>query len=730
MAICTMPEKLFLPRLSPLQIISAGSFTGLLLIIYVIWLAVQQPWLGIQIQYAAGKSTLKITDVVKDSPAYNKLEAGDEILGFQYGEQYIAVTPLYNIEDPDSNPTYALYNEFMRKQTELYNLFINDSLIIKLKNKNVTIFPQANRPLSSLSLASFWMVIILGFSALIIVLSIWSTQRGKTYIRILALLGGGFFIGAIFNAVTLSREVVLHGELFHLLSSLNLLGIILFGLSITALLWNFPKQLSNYPTTLFIYILYPVIWVNQTWQIIELPLHAYYLHFLITFIFLVFFAIRQWFQSRDSLVEQAALQWLLLSITLSLGVTIAFFYIPTIYSTQAILPISGAYFAAFMIFIGFIMGIIKHNLFNLSRIWLEIWVWIISGSLVLLIDLALVYLLDLASGYAFVLSAIIVGWIYFPARQWFLIHVLKLKPRTIEQYFPVLIEHLIANNTSSIFSEKWVNVLNEVYSPISINTIDKKCEGIKIENNGINLITPSFDNEKTLVLSYRDNGKKLFDSQDKKLCQSLYDLTIHTLNIKKAQEHGAHNERKRIARDLHDDTAAQILTMIHSTDNESIIKKAQKVLKSLRETIYSLDTKATVDAQTLLENLYSIAEERINLAGLTLQWDVITISDSTVLNPRQHINLQHILQEAISNIIKNANASKVSVFIVINSDSLDMKIYDNGKCGDINTWIAGKGLNNIKTRVKEINGIVNWYQINLDNSTFEQGCCIQMSFNF
>ena len=259
-----MPDKLLLAKLSPIQIISSGSFIGLLLIIFVTWLALQQPWLGIQIKYQAGESTLLIEKVLKDSPAYNKLKEGDEIVGFQSGEKYVAVSHFYNMEDPDSNPTYELYNEFMRKQTELYNLLINDSLIIKLKNKDVTIFPQTTRPLSSLPISSFWAVIFFGFSALIIVLSIWSFRRGETTIRILSVMGGGFFIGASFNAVTLSRELVLHGDLFYTLSSLNLLGIILFGLSTTALLWNYPKKLSDFPTTLLIYILYPVIWINQS----------------------------------------------------------------------------------------------------------------------------------------------------------------------------------------------------------------------------------------------------------------------------------------------------------------------------------------------------------------------------------------------------------------------------------------------------------------------------------
>lgn len=242
-----MAEKLLLPKLSPVQIISSGSFIGLLLIIFLTWLALQQPWLGIQVKYEAGKSTLQVEKVLNDSPASSKLKPGDEILGFQSGNKYIAVTPFLNMEDPDSNPTYKLYNEFMLKQTELYQLLTNDHLIIKLKNKDITIYPEKMRPISSLPIASYWSVIFFGFSALIIVLSIWSFRRGEITIRILSLMGGGFFIGAVFNAVTLSRELVLPGDIFYTLSSLNLLGIILFSLSSTALLWNYPKNFLTSP---------------------------------------------------------------------------------------------------------------------------------------------------------------------------------------------------------------------------------------------------------------------------------------------------------------------------------------------------------------------------------------------------------------------------------------------------------------------------------------------------
>ena len=75
-----MSKNLFLPNLSPIRIISTGSFTGLLLIAYITWIALQQPWLGIQIQYQPGESTLKIIKVLKNSPAYNILNPGDEIV--------------------------------------------------------------------------------------------------------------------------------------------------------------------------------------------------------------------------------------------------------------------------------------------------------------------------------------------------------------------------------------------------------------------------------------------------------------------------------------------------------------------------------------------------------------------------------------------------------------------------------------------------------------------------
>lgn len=724
-----MNEKLILPRFSPIRIIGYGSFLGLLLISLVTYVTLQQPWIGFEVSFQPGNNHVKLKKVQEHSPAWVKLRSGDEIVAFESEGETIKLNALYNIEEPAILSTYQAANTFFAAQDKLAKLLKNDTVTIHLKNRSVTLSPKDKRPFSSLPLIDYWFIVLYGFTAYIIGLNVWSFRRGETVTRILAIAGTSFFIGALFNAVNLSREIAYTTDIYYTMASISHFGLILFAFSAIAILWNYPKRISDFPATLVIYLFCFFVWVNQTWQLIEMPFHAYYFHFLVDFIFLTAFAIRQWHQARDSAIDQAALQWLLFTLLISLGITIAFFYIPTIYSTQPLISISATFFSALLVFVGLTMGIIKYRLFNLSQVWLEAWVWIIGGSILLLVDLALIYLLEIASGFALALSAVIVGWIYFPARQWISVNVLKLQPRSIEQYFPVLIDKLIAIDSSASLISKWEDILNDIFYPLEIENQDKPCDAIEITNNGITLMVPSLDGKTSLLLNYRENGKKLYTQGDIKLCNGIYDLTRYTANIKQAHEEGAQTERKRIARDLHDDIAAQLLTLIHRSNDLKVTEKARDILKTLRETIYSLDTEATIDVRTVLDHLYELAHERIELAGLSLEWEVEKIYTDMNLSPRQHINLKRMFQEIVSNIIKHAHARQISVFIGIKMDNLQMQICDDGIGGDSDDWVAGKGLNNICTRIKEINGQVSWHtNAKLGHTSDQQGCCVNLQF--
>ena len=725
-----MNERLILPNQSPIKILTIGGITGLLLIAYLTFISLQQPWLGIDIQYQPGKSSLKIKHVFDNSPAENILKAGDEITGFEINNKVTRVNSFLNIEEPAILPDYKSYNKFIKYQSKIHNILINNKIILKLKDKDVVISPQTSRPLASLPFTSYWLVILLGFTAFILGINIWSFRRGIIISRILAIAGTGFFIGALFNAVTLSREIVLAGDFYFTISSISHLGIIIFAFSTITILWHYPQRISLFPATKILYLVSLLIWINQTWQITATPLHVFYFHFMLDFVLLAILSTWQWHNSRKSIIDRAALKWLLFTLLVSLGFTIALFYFPTIYSAKPILPVSTTYFSAFLVFLGLTMGVIKYRLFNLPPVWMYVWRWVVAGSLLLLIDLALIYLLDFTSGFALILSAIIVGWIYFPVRQWLSINILKLKPKSIELYFPLLIDQLITTQAGKSFDKKWEDILRDVFLPLEVKYyLAEPINIITVSNNGINLRVPTLDNKSTISLTYKDSGNKLYSQSDIKLCNSLLELTQYTANIQKEHEEGAQDERTRIARDLHDDIAAQLLTLIHRSKNKQTIKKTRYILSALRETIYSLDTDASINLLTVFDKMYQNCNEKANLSGLMLYWESVVNTSEIDISPRQHINLQRSIDEILSNVIQHAKASQVTVFISLNNRNLHMQCCDNGTAGDIDNWVKGNGMYNITTRMKEINGSARWHHNTKSSTTRDkQGCCINLQF--
>jgi signal transduction histidine kinase len=66
------------------------------------------------------------------------------------------------------------------------------------------------------------------------------------------------------------------------------------------------------------------------------------------------------------------------------------------------------------------------------------------------------------------------------------------------------------------------------------------------------------------------------------------------------------------------------------------------------------------------------------------------------------MNIYRIIQEAINNAIKYAEASMIKVDILKQDKNIQFKITDNGKGFEKNNLKQGNGLNNMKKRAKEI----------------------------
>jgi len=182
--------------------------------------------------------------------------------------------------------------------------------------------------------------------------------------------------------------------------------------------------------------------------------------------------------------------------------------------------------------------------------------------------------------------------------------------------------------------------------------------------------------------------------------------------IIEAQEH----ECDRIARDLHDDLGQSLATLKMiiqsswlqegSTVNppkdhkkiidylDTIIAKSRNLAMRLRPT--TLEALGLTTAMNLLVN-------EINRAGKVK----ITFTHSRLENLRfksDTINVFRIVQEGLTNILKNAKATKVDISLRVTKDRLHIKVKDNG-CGfDLKDKSKGLGLITMSERTGLLGG--------------------------
>jgi signal transduction histidine kinase len=78
-----------------------------------------------------------------------------------------------------------------------------------------------------------------------------------------------------------------------------------------------------------------------------------------------------------------------------------------------------------------------------------------------------------------------------------------------------------------------------------------------------------------------------------------------------------------------------------------------------------------------------------------------------ILGKQSQFNIYRIVQEAVNNILKHADAKEISIQLIGQEDHLSIMIEDDGKGFDTSTKKTGRGLKNIVTRSLWLNGHIN-----------------------
>jgi len=297
--------------------------------------------------------------------------------------------------------------------------------------------------------------------------------------------------------------------------------------------------------------------------------------------------------------------------------------------------------------------------------------------------------------------------------------------KSLEKNLPFLIDSF--SNSELPIESRWKSVLTDLFPAYDLVSAEYPIEKCQLNEQYNTLAIPSIKTHNGYHLKTRNNTSLLSDN-DIDLVASLLRLAKQFISVEDAVEQGAAEERKRIARDLHDDVAARMLTLIHAVKDQQTIDLSRSILKSLRNSIYTLDNKSSVTILDAITDVRSELQDRLNPIGIQLFWQQSEQLSGLTFTPRQHINLNRMLHEAITNIIRHANAQYVEINIELEQQHLKATCCDNGSGFDIDQCIPGKGINNIKTRVLEINGTANWYAVNNNESNETQGSCVVINF--
>ncbi len=199
---------------------------------------------------------------------------------------------------------------------------------------------------------------------------------------------------------------------------------------------------------------------------------------------------------------------------------------------------------------------------------------------------------------------------------------------------------------------------------------------------------------------------------------------IHTLTheLIKAQE----NERYRIARDLHDHIAQdlsslkiRLQTMFDSGRSvldgsrqqvDDIIAILQRSISDVRNLAYDLRPPG-LDQLGLVRTLFLYCEDFAQNNNLKIDFIAAGLDDLN-LDEDIQINLYRLIQEALYNVKKHAEAVGVTIRLVASSPNLMLRIIDDGKGFDAKRWRAKSfkekrmGLQSMVERINLLNGTI------------------------
>jgi signal transduction histidine kinase len=509
--------------------------------------------------------------------------------------------------------------------------------------------------------------------------------------------------GAVYDA----RELTADGTLLHVMQALNFIGMSVSSMGLFALYLCQPKPLVKPKVAIALLCIAAILGLALGFGL--LPLSFFYLSISAELIgFFVVIGL-QWMATRGDPVSRSALKWVgTVSVICLADLTFAMAG-PQIFDMPFVASDGMSIIPSFLLYGSIAFGIGHNRLISLDRWSYRVMLGALSVVALLILDGVFVYELHFEGRFAFAIALMAIGYLYLPLRnrlwQW-----VSGKPKLSESelfesgvqvaFAPTLLERRNA----------WRSLLTDLFDPLEM--IDLQPEAARalrepqLANEGLEMVIPAVADEGALLLRHRDGGRRLFDTSQIALIRELVTFVQHAEVSRDAYARGVEEERQRIARDLHDDVSARLLTSLHRNDVTQVRSDVRKAMADIRSIINSLTGQKIALEQVIAELRHDTAE-RLEVAKIALVWPLKDdCSASHLLDYAIYKNLSSTHREIITNVIRHSGAKSVLVDVETYSGALHIAVEDNGLglSGNSETLSTGNGMINMRSRIEKLKG--------------------------
>lgn len=185
-------------------------------------------------------------------------------------------------------------------------------------------------------------------------------------------------------------------------------------------------------------------------------------------------------------------------------------------------------------------------------------------------------------------------------------------------------------------------------------------------------------------------------------------------------EQQVHRERNRISRDLHDNVGSQVSTILAGIELvqmssgagdaprldgylKALREDAERTMSELRETVWSLHHDR-VSLSALVERIQEYLSARRRYLDRPTLTCVVDGDSTRELSSAHALHLYRIVQEAVSNAIRHAGGSTVTVTVNAVADHVRIAIHDDGTFRPPLEGHRGLGMDGMRSRAAEIGG--------------------------